>query len=209
MTWYGGPLSAPMASHSTGLLQHWLDRHRAGDPAAREELIRHSQDRLRRLTRQMLRHYPGVRRWEDTSDVFQNVLLRLDRALRETTLVTPADLLQLAAALIRRELIDLARHHFGPEGGAAHHDTPGGGAPRGEPTDAGDDPYRLALWGELHRHIAELPDEDRALFELLYYQGLTQPAAAELLAVPLRTFKRRWQQARLRLMERFGEELPI
>src|SRR5438874_1089124 len=59
---------APMPHDSTALLQHWLDRHQAGDPDARAELIRHSQERLRHLTRQMLRHYPGVRRWEDTSD---------------------------------------------------------------------------------------------------------------------------------------------
>ena len=192
-------------------LQHWLDRHRAGDPTAREGLIRHSQERLRRLTRQMLRDFPGVRRWEDTSDVFQNVLLRLDRALREATLATPQDLLRFAAVLIRRELIDLSRHHFGPQGSAAHHDTPAGGpdAPRPEPPDTSNDPYRLALWHELHQYIAGLPDEERTLFELLYYQGLTQPAAAELLAVPLRTFKRRWQQARLRLIGRFGENLPV
>jgi RNA polymerase sigma factor (sigma-70 family) len=200
-----------MTRDSTTELQHWLDRHRAGDPAAREGLIRHGQERLRLLTRQMLRHYPGVRRWEDTSDVFQNVLVRLDRALRETTLATPADLLRFGATLIRRELIDLARHHFGPHGAAAHHDTPvaspGGG--RAEPADSSHDPYRLAVWHELHQHIAGLPDEDRTLFELLYYQGLTQPAAADLLGVPLRTFKRRWQHARLRLMERFGNELPI
>jgi RNA polymerase sigma-70 factor (ECF subfamily) len=200
-----------MPNDSTAQLQHWLDRHAAGDPDAREELIRHSQERLRRLTRQMLRDYPGVRRWEDTSDVFQNVLVRLDRALRETTLATPADLLRFAGALIRRELIDLSRHHFGPEGAAAHHDTPAGGpdAARPEPSDRSNDPYQLALWHELHQQIAALSDEDRTLFELLYYQGLTQPAAAELLAVPLGTFKRRWQQARVRLQQRFGDKLPI
>jgi RNA polymerase sigma-70 factor (ECF subfamily) len=199
-----------MAPDSTALLQHWLDRHAAGAPDARDELIRHSQERLRRLTRQMLRHYPRVRRWEDTSDVFQNVLVRLDRALRETTLATPKDLLRFAAALIRRELIDLSRRHFGPEGAAAHHDTPPGTpAARPEPSDSSHDPHRLALWHELHQHIAGLPDEDRTLFELLYYQGLTQPAAAAMLAVPLRTLKRHWQQARLRLMERFGDSLSL
>src|SRR5439155_8068641 len=110
---------ALMPNDSTAQLQHWLDRHQAGDAGAREELIRYSQERLRRLTRQMLRHYPGVHRWEDTSDVFQNVLVRLDRALRDMTLATPQDLLCFAAALVRRELIDLSRHYFGPEGAAA------------------------------------------------------------------------------------------
>jgi RNA polymerase sigma-70 factor (ECF subfamily) len=202
-----------MAAESTALLQHWLDRHAAGDPGAREELIGHSQERLRRLTRQMLQHYSRLRRWEDTSDVLQNVLMRLGDALRgATTLATPHDLLCFAAALIRHELIDLSRHYFGPQGEAAHHASPpvaGPQAPRPEPADQSNDPYRLALWHELHLCIARLPDEDRALFEVLYYQGLTQLQAAELLGVPLRTLKRRWQQARLRLMERFGGNLPL
>ena len=66
-------------SDSAPLLAFWLDRLRAGDPAARNELIRHSRDRLRLLTRQMLRRFPGVRQWEETSDVLQNVLVRLLR----------------------------------------------------------------------------------------------------------------------------------
>lgn len=192
-------------------LQHWLDRHRSGDPAARDGLIRHAQERLRLLTRQMLRHYPHVRRWEDTSDVFQNVLVRLDRALRETAPPTPADFLRFAAALVRRELIDMARHHYGPEGAAAHHQTPADwpAAARPDPSAPDGDPYRLAVWHELHQYIAGLPDDERALFDLLYYQGLTQTAAADLIAIPLRTFKRRWQEARLRLAARFGEDPPV
>lgn len=192
-------------------LQPWLDRHRAGDPAARDGLIRHAQERLRLLTRQMLRHYPHVGRWEDTSDVFQNVLVRLDRALRETTPPTPDDFLRFASALVRRELIDLARHHYGPEGGGTHHQTPAGDhfAARPDPPAPADDPYQLAVWHELHQYIAALPPDERTLFDLLYYQGLTQPAAADLLSVPLRTFKRRWQEARIRLASRFGDDPPV
>jgi RNA polymerase sigma-70 factor (ECF subfamily) len=193
-------------------LQHWLDRHRAGDPAAANELIRHSQERLRLLTRQMLRGFPALRQWEDTSDVFQNVLCRLDRALREVPLTSPADLLCLSAALIRRELIDLSRHHFGPEGEGRHRQPPGQAAAVAaapEPADSSDDPYHLALWGEFHGYIAALDAPERQLFELLYYQGLTQPEAAALLGVTERTLRRRWQGARLRLMERFGQECPF
>ena len=36
-----------------------------------------------------------------------------------------AALLQLAAVQVRRELLDLAKHHFGPEGGGANHHTDG------------------------------------------------------------------------------------
>jgi RNA polymerase sigma-70 factor (ECF subfamily) len=195
---------------SSSALQHWLERLSAGDPAARNGLIRHAQERLRRLTRQMLRRFPDVRHWEQTSDVFQNVLLRLDRALRDVSLPTALDFLNLAAVLIRRELIDLARRYFGPHGLGANQEPPGqDGAAPPEPTDSSGDPQKLALWYELHCQIAALPAEDRELFELLYYQGLTQAAAAEVLNISLRTLKRRWQGARLRLMERFGNDLAF
>jgi RNA polymerase sigma-70 factor (ECF subfamily) len=193
-------------------LEHWLERHRCGDPAARNELIRHSQERLRLLTRQMLRHYPHLQQWEDTSDVFQGALMRLARALGEVEPPTAQDFLYLAAALIRRELIDLSRHHFGPEGDGRHQHAPGGPAPDDtprEPADSSDDPRKLALWGEVHNYIAARDEPERQLFELLYYQGLTQEQAATLLRVPLRTLRRHWQLARLRLMERFGNESPF
>jgi RNA polymerase sigma-70 factor (ECF subfamily) len=195
-------------SETDSTLRHWLDRHAADDPAARNELIRHTQERLRLLTRQMLRRYPGLRQWEDTSDVFQNVLCRLDRALRELTPATPHDFLCLAAALIRRELIDLCRRHFGPEGDAQHRLPPGqleGAAPP-DGSDSSNDPYKLLVWGQIHDYIAALDEPERQLFDMLYYQGLTLQPAARLLKVAPRTLRRRWQDARLRFIERFGKE---
>src|SRR5262249_60882959 len=59
-----------------------LDLLRLGDEQARSRLIAHACDRLRRLTRKMLRGYPGVRRWEQTDDVVQNALIRLCRGLQ-------------------------------------------------------------------------------------------------------------------------------
>jgi RNA polymerase sigma-70 factor (ECF subfamily) len=197
------------SSDSSSALQPWIERLGAGDASARNELIRHCQTRLRRLTRQALRQFPDLHRWEETSDVFQNVLLRLDRALREVPLATARDLLRLAAALIRRELIDLCRHHFGPHGLGTNQIPPGQDEAPPELTDSSGDPCKLSLWHDLHQEIAALPDEDREVFELIYYQGLSQPAAAEVLNVPERTLKRRWQAARLRLMGRFGDESPF
>lgn len=199
-------------SESTPSLMFWLDRLHAGDPAARNELIRHSRDRLRLLTRQMLRGFPGVRRWEDTSDVLQNVLLRLDRALQAVEVPSQRDFLRLATALIRRELIDLARHHAGPGGLGANVVPPGkvkSSEKHPEPEDSSANPDQLARWHELHTQIAALEEEDRELFELLYYQGLKQADAATVLGVPITTFKRRWRSARVRLMMRLEGELPF
>jgi RNA polymerase sigma-70 factor (ECF subfamily) len=160
----------------------------------------------------MLRRFPGVRKWEETSDVLQNVLLRLDRALQTVEVTSARDFLRLATTQIRRELIDLSRHHYGPEGLGANLVPPGQAEPSDtppEPEDNRDDPYHLSRWHDLHCQIAGLDEEDRELWELLYYQGLKQADAAALLGIPLTTFKRRWRSARVRLMTRLGNDLPF
>jgi RNA polymerase sigma-70 factor (ECF subfamily) len=72
-----------------------------------------------------------------------------------------------------------------------------------EGADVTYEPGRLAQWCELHEQIAALPEEEREVCELLWYQGLTQSEAAGVLAVSERTVKRRWQTVRLKLHEMF------
>lgn len=191
-------------SDTSILLQRCLDRLQAGDAAARNELLNHACDRLRRLTRKMLRDSPAVRRWEETDDVFQNAMLRLCRALQDVTPDTLARFYQLAALQVRRELIDLARHHYGPRGSAAHHAS----QPHPDPPAATWDPSVLGQWTEFHEQAGRLPEDERAVFDLLWYQGLTQDEAARVLGVSLRTVKSRWRAARLRLFDLLGGELP-
>lgn len=204
-----------MASDDTTAIQGLIDRLSAGDDSAREALLSCTNERLQRLARKMLKSSPGVGRWEQTDDVLQNALVRLDRALRSVALPTTLDFFRLAAAQIRRELIDMARHYHGPEGLGAHHLT---GAGRGdtnrsiderdEPSDMTNDPYRLAAWTDFHRQIEALADDDRAIFDLLWYQGLTRPKAAAILGVSTKTVDRRWISARLNLNKALGGQLP-
>jgi RNA polymerase sigma-70 factor (ECF subfamily) len=193
------------------LLQACLDRLRGGDESARDELFRHACGRLEKLTRAMLRDYPGVRRWEETGDVYQNAMLRLCRALKDVPIPSVRDFYRLAALQVRRELVDLARHHYGPQGAGAHHASQAPDAsmaPGYEAADVSHDPGRLALWTELHRQVERLPDEEREVFDLLFYQGLKQEEAAALVGVTVRTIKSRWRDVRLKLHEALGGELP-
>jgi RNA polymerase sigma-70 factor (ECF subfamily) len=199
----------------TTAIQGWIDRLREGDESARACLLAGAGDRLARLARKMLRAYPGVARWEQADDVLQNALIRLDRALKAVAPPTAKDFFRLAAAHIRRELIDLSRRYNGPEGPGANHATQAhmavsdpSEAGRGEPSDSTYDPGRLAAWSEFHRQIDALADEDREIFDLLWYQGLTQPEAAAVLGVSERTVSRRWVAARLRLSGALGGQLP-
>jgi RNA polymerase sigma-70 factor (ECF subfamily) len=199
------------ATPSSTQIQLRLDRLRAGDVSARDELLRIACDRLGRLARKMLRGYPGVGRWEQTDDVLQNAAIRLYRALEEIQPASVRSFINLAAVQLRRELIDLARHYDGPEGPGRHHASRDGSAVPAGPADAADDtsdPARLAAWTEFHEQVAALPDAEREVFDLLWYQGLSQAEAAALLGVTERVVKYRWRLARLRLHERLGGRLP-
>jgi RNA polymerase sigma factor (sigma-70 family) len=203
-------------SDTTTVIQGWIDRLREGDEAARAALLDCAAQRLSRLARKMLKGYPGVRRWEESDDVLQNALVRLDRALKAVAPPTARDFFRLAATQVRRELIDLARRYSGPEGLGAHHsshagsDIPGGTAAGAtELQDTTFEPARLAAWTEFHRRIESLDDEEREVFDLLWYQGLTQAEAAVVLGVTERTVNRRWIAARLRLNEALGGQLPV
>jgi RNA polymerase sigma-70 factor (ECF subfamily) len=201
-------------SDTTIHLQGCLVRARAGDEAARKDLINTACERLTRLARKMFRADGWLRRWEETGDVFQNAMLRLCRALRATVPPSLREFFRLAALQIRRELIDLARHHYGPAGPAAKHEsqfpaenwTTSNAAH--DPPDPGDDPSPLALWGEFHELIERLPEEEREVFDLVWYQGLTHAEAAGVLGVSTKTVQRRWQGACLKLHEALHGDLP-
>jgi RNA polymerase sigma-70 factor (ECF subfamily) len=51
-----------------------------------------------------------------------------------------------------------------------------------------------------------LPNELKMVVEQLWYNGLTQVDAAEVLGISLATLKRRWTQARLLLADSIKED---
>jgi RNA polymerase sigma-70 factor (ECF subfamily) len=186
-------------SFRTSQLLSLLDRMRAGDRAAENELFRYVGGRLERLARKMLRGFPAVRRWTGSDDVLQNASLRLRLALKEVRPGSSAQFFGQAAKEIRRELLDLKRHYCGPEGIGANQHTDRPGTPAREPADPAPGHDELEEWCEFHRQVARLPEEERAVVDLHFYQGLSKAEAAELLGVDVRTVQRRWNAALQRL----------
>jgi RNA polymerase sigma factor (sigma-70 family) len=200
-------------SETTQMLQLLLQRAGEGDAGAYNQLLERASARLLKMAQLMLRNYPHLRRWEQTDDVFQNAMIRLHRSLAEVRPPTVPAFFGLAATQIRRTLIDLIRHHFGPEGDAAHHEsdvasTPSGGALQTVP-DRGGRPETLESWARFHEAVQGLPDDAREVFDLVWYAGMEQREAAELLSVSLSTVQRRWHQARALLYDALQGESPL
>ena len=190
-----------MSSYSTTNLKHCLDRLHAGKLAARDVLIDAACDRLRRIVQTMQSHFRRLPRWQHADDVLQNALLRLSRSPEQVVPQTTRDYYRLATLQIRRELIDLTRHHIGPEGPAANHASntaarvQSDATPFYEQPDTSFDLHDLTTWCEFHERVADLADEERKVILLVWYQGFPQNEAAEFLEVSTKTIMRRWHAA--------------
>ena len=186
-------------------LQRWLERMRAGDLNARDELLRCFCGRLEHLARKMLRRFPQVHRWAQTDDVLQNALMRLLRSLQKAEPASVGDFLGLAATEMRRELLDMARHFYGPHGLGANHASHGSSssdAGAGPDFAASEDKDDLERWQAFHEGVEALPAEEREVVSLIFYHGWTQVEVAQLLQAGERTIRRRWESALLKLNQR-------
>ncbi len=192
-------------------LQNLVSRASTGDPSASEELLDGTFQQLRKMTSLMLRNYPRLRRWEETDDIFQNAAFKLFRAIEEAKPETVAEYFGLAATQIRRTLIDLVRHHFGPYGqGANHHSDhkPADDSRLKQLSDTHGEPQTLEQWSEFHEAVGQLPEDVRHVFEMIWYGGLEQKEVAQFLNVSIPTIQRRWYQAQHLLHQHFGDSFP-
>ena len=188
----------------TTKLTNWLILARQGDAEARNQIVAHCCERLRLLTRRMLRGYPTVKRWSETDDVLQNAMLRLHRSLSDVKPESPRQFYGLAATQIRRELIDLARHFQGPHGVGANHHSDNVDIIDVKPSE-GVEPENLESWTGFHEMVEGLPEDQKEVVSVLWYEDMTQPEAAEVLGISLATLKRRWLAARLTLCDQLKE----
>jgi RNA polymerase sigma-70 factor (ECF subfamily) len=194
-----------MGADRTTILQQCLDRLKAGDEGARQELLGRAAERLRRLTRAMLRRdFARLHRFEETDDVLGAAYVRLCRRFETYTPESLAQFFRIAAQEIRRQLIDLVRHYFGPQG-------PGSHLVAATPPDGWDgaaDPVELAAWADFHRVVDTLPADERDVFDLLWYHGLNQTEAAAVLNISTKTLRARLREARLKLGKAMVWQIP-
>jgi RNA polymerase sigma factor (sigma-70 family) len=201
-----------MADDRTRQLEQLLDRMRNGDGTARSELLGLTYERLRLLARKMFHQdFPRLGNLHETDSILHEAVLRLLRALQEVQPPSVHDFLTFSAAQIRRVLQDMARQQDRRDRKINELNTGSGPslAAHQDLADTSLDPSQLAQWSEFHRKVRELPDEEREVVDLYWYQGLTQAETARVLKVHEKAVSRRWLSARLKLSEWLPDQHPI
>ena len=206
-----------MSDESTGLLmQGQLERAVTGDAEARRRLLELARDRLTHHARRLLHgRYARLEPLAQTGDVVQQLYLKILRNQDRfwvnadgEPVRTLAEFFGHASAWTRDVLCDLLRKAYGRgdnrpavlplDGGLS--DT----APLHEPSTDTLEGEKLRRWTEFHEAAARLPDDLRAVFDVLWYQELSQAEAAELLGIAVPTVRLRWMKARLQVQQALG-----
>lgn len=195
---------------NTTALQRLLNDASLARGGGYDELLARACDRLRVMARRKLRGFPALRRWVETDDVLQNAMLRLHRALQQVRPTTVGEFFGLAGLQVRRELHDLQRQHYGPHGVGANHHTDGHGNAAddatGPPPAVAEDSEMPVGWDRFHDLVEALSEDERVVVDCMFVAELTQEETAQVLDVSLRTVKRRWQSARIRLQAAIEKE---
>ena len=134
---------------------------RRGDRAAREDLLRHTCERLRRLALEDAQRLPAREGGRTPMTSCRIPRRRLLRGAEGSDARLHAGF-RLAAAQIRRQSLDLARRCYGPRGSGANHaswrDGDGSQGRRSTPWTRANP--ALAELKEVHERVKSLPQED-------------------------------------------------
>jgi len=177
---------AETESEITQLLVAWSD----GDQEALEKLLPLVYRRLRRLAGSYLRSERPDHTLQ-TSALVHEAYLRLIQQ-DKVRWRDRAHFFAIAAQMMRRILVDHARHHGYVKRGGPALRVPAGELDR---VSASHDPDLVAL-DEALKALAETDPEQARLVELRYFGGLTKEEIAEVMGIASATVTRRWRLAR-------------
>jgi RNA polymerase sigma-70 factor (ECF subfamily) len=189
---------------TTAAVQRYLDELRQDSPA--EPVVRALLDRaVRRLhllcATLLYRSYPRLAQPPlnlEADELLGAVVERLLKALRETRPPTVRQFFALANQHIRWELNDLARRL----------DERPSPAPLAEDRISGPASSDSGLSANARRMleaIDALPEDEREVFGLVRIQGISQPEAATLLDVSVKTVQRRLSRSLIILTEALAD----
>ncbi len=178
---------ADTSSEVSQLLDAWSD----GDSGALDQLMPLVSDELRRIARRCFYDEPSGHTLQPTA-VVNEAFIRL-KAQRKVRWHGRTQFFGAAAQLIRRILVDYARHRRAEKRGGKVLIVPLDEA-LSLPEEL--DPDLIALDDALEI-LAEIDERQSRVVELRYFGGLTNQETAEALGCSTRTVKREWRTARL------------
>lgn len=210
-----------MPDASTTQIREWVERCRAGDPAARDELLTHTRGRLVAIVRKCRRerfaaHHDDLA----TDDVLQDLCVRLlerwdgfNPPPADDPAVDPARaFFAFAARAIRDVLCDAVRRRVGrgkqPRPRAASLNEMAGAGDEGGAFEPGQDTYdpeQIAQWAEVHAFINQLPRPLREVADLHWYHDLTHAEVGNTLGIAEITARTRWAQVRHHISQKFPD----
>lgn len=178
---------------------------RQGQPDAMDRLFAHCLERLKILSHSLFRCRRDLHRFEESDDLLQRSLIRLHRAVGHLQPESTRAFMALALQNVRWELADLAREMQRRQQTLSAGDWFGEVA---EPVNRTGEPGSLLEWNHFHTLVGQLPDEEREVFDAVYYGGATQQEVADMLGISDRTVKRRWRSAKILLGQALEGEWP-
>ncbi len=194
-----------MDGQTTSDLVDLIERLGNGDDDARRLLLERAHQRLVRIAATIFRaDFPALHHRHELESVVSEAWLRLDSSLEAVQPRTVDEFFGLVIVKIRQVLLDMARRQQRADRAgrfpAAERDGCDG-VVSFEPGDTTHEPGRLALLAEFHQQVASLLGDERRVFELLYYGGLTQAEIARVIGLHPRKVCRLWFSATQQLAE--------
>jgi RNA polymerase sigma factor (sigma-70 family) len=188
---------------STTALQRLIDQLCAGGPPSAvtiDELVGRVYERTRRLARRIFHvSFPRLKGAHETGTVHHEALLRIRRALQRSRPATVGEFWALSTRIIRNTLIDLARRYDSALRRVHSLDSTAGSSRGGkrplEPAVPQDSPEVVESWTQFHNEVLKLPRPEREVFELCFYNGLSQREAADILERDPGNVSRLWRRA--------------
>ena len=166
-------------------------------------LLASAVDRLHLLCTTMLfRSYPRLTRPPlnlQADEMLSAVVERLLKAMREVRPQTVRQFFALANQHMRWELNDLARRLDKEERQVELRESLVGAVPESSGSQLSPNSRRIL------EAIENLPEEEREVFDLVRIQGMSQPEAAEVLGVSVKTVQRRLVRCLTMLTESIGD----
>jgi len=175
-----------------------IDSALSGDSGARRQLLDQVYDDLRRIASSLMKGERAGHTLQPTA-LAHEVYLRILDPFPES-IESEAELLSTAARVMRHLLIDHARSKGAAKRGGSWHRVP----MDAEMAQAWEDPERVLALDEALERLARTQARQAEVVELLFFGGLTQERAAEVLRVSRDTVKLDWRFARAWLHRELG-----